>query len=204
MHLKAQNMAAIFKLLPLDFTPELSQTQKDSLIKYGEFIIPGGDSTNTTKYSIDLSDKDYLFCNYYFTTGQKAFFIIELRRFICADGRQVIVYSKYGGMQKVYSQAELRFFYVQKNVLKEDFNQKILPPEVTVTRFIKKETPDSIKKQIKNAVNDFYDLNPTDKNELSFRISLMYTNDFEKYLTGDKLTFVWNGTRFVRKAITFD
>lgn len=196
-----QTMTSFFKQLPIEWTPELSSEQKETLIQKGEFVIPSGDSLNQTKYALDTSVTDYLRCEYYFTTGQSAFISYELRKFTRNDGRQFLVYSKYGGLQKAYSQVDLRIFDIQNNKIRENKSEKLLPNTVFIADFINKETPDSIKSKIKNAVNACYDLRPEQKNEIAFRLYLNWSDDFERWLIGDSMSFIWNGRSFDRKLM---
>ena len=53
-----QSLTFFFKNLPPDCTPELTFTQRDSLLKRLDFVIPGGDSIETVKYTLDVSSPD--------------------------------------------------------------------------------------------------------------------------------------------------
>lgn len=194
-----QTMSFFFKQIPAEWTPELSSKQKDTLLQKGNYIIPGGDSLNTTKYVVDITTTDYLSSEYSFTTGQKAFIHFELRRFTNTNGRQFIVYSTCSGMRKAYSQADLMIFDIENGILKQNIHQKLLPETIAITDFVKKETPDSIKVKIEKAVNDCYDLYPASKNEITFRIHLNWSEDFEQWLIGNTLSFTWNGHSFDKK-----
>lgn len=197
-----QTMTSFFRQLPIDWTPSLSTMQKDSLLQKGDYVIPGGDSLNTSKYSVDTSSSDYLRCEYYFTTGQKAFIRYELRRFTKTDGKQFIVYSKYGGMEKAYSQVDLKIFYIVDGRIKEDANQKLLPNKVPIKEFLKQGAPAFTKTDLQKVANDCYDLSPEVQNHIVFRIAPNGSTDFEQWILGYTMSFTWNGSTFKQKLIT--
>ena len=162
-------MVDVFKKLPAECTPGISLAERDSLIKYGTYVIPGGDSIETTRYEISsINANDYL--NYYFNfiTGQRAFIDFELRKYYATPESGIIVFSEYGGLPSNYSQHDLRLFRFDKNGFTEILNQKLLPKKISVTKFLKKETSDSIIRKIENYSNFCFNLETSDPNTLEF------------------------------------
>ena len=195
-------MAEIFRLLPPDCTPELNSKQRDTLLKNGEYILPGGDSLETIEYELDSSGfSDYLRYGFHFTTGQNAFLSIELRKFRRNDGRILIVYSRVGGMLRAYDQHEIFIFDYKDSKLTVS-KQKLLPVNVLIKDFLKKGTPDSIAKKIKSYVMTTYRLDPENPNTISYNLFPgAPLDDMEKYLLSDSMSFTWNGRSFTRKLV---
>ncbi len=155
----AQDIKEIFKAFPLEYTPELSQSGKDSILQYGEYIIPGGDSVNTSKYDYYNENENYIRLEYSFTTGQNGFFMIQLKKFKKENGDIIVVYTKHGGMLRAYDQHELIVF----NYLNKHFTiNKIIKlpstiePKVFLSRKLQKDTQMEYSKSISTG----YDLNP--------------------------------------------
>ena len=193
-----QSMESIFNLLPRESTPELNSEQKKILLKNKEYIIPNGDSLETVKYSLEIDETNqYLRYEYYFTTGQKGFNTYEIRKFKKKDGSSLIVFSSYGGAIKAFDQTELvTFEYKNKRLSKTKNNP--LPGKINIDRFLKANTPDSIRKEVEIYSNRSFDLSPELKNEIGYRVSFEIINDeIEKYLLGDVILFPWTGKGFV-------
>ena len=200
----SQSMAEIFKLLPPECTPELNSKQRDTLLKNGEYILPGGDSLETIEYELDSSGfSDYLRYGFHFTTGQNAFLSIELRKFRRNNGRILIVYSRVGGMLRAYDQHEIFIFDYKDSKLVLN-RQKLLPLNIPINDFLKNGTPDSIAKKIENYVMATYSLQPENPISISFDLyPSVPLDDLEKYLLTDSMLFIWNGKSFGRKLRTY-
>jgi len=197
-------MAEIFRLLPADCTPELDAKQRDTLLKNGEYILPGGDSMETVKYSIDAAPSPFYFRYVYsFTTGQRGFLAFELKKLTRNDGSIIIVFSRYGGVPVDAHQKELIVFnYKNKKLIPNKKN--LLLKEVPIKYYLKNSTPDSIASKIKNVMNASYSLNSENPNSISFDLfPIVPLEELEKYILGDSMTFTWNGKKFVRKLIMY-
>ena len=193
----SQSISAIFKLLPLTCTPELSIKERSILLNKKEYIVPGGDSLETVKYSIEVDEKkNYARYEYTFTTGQAGFLIFEIRKFIKADGELLIVFSRYGGTHYMYDQQEIAFFEMLQNKLVQ-LKEQFIPENIETTAFIKKNCPDSIKTKLVSYVSSAYDLNPEVKNELRFRIFFeVDPGESKEWFIGDEQVFKWTGKLF--------
>jgi hypothetical protein len=195
-----QSMSSIFELLPKECTPELNLQQKRILLKDKDYIIPGGDSLETTKYTLEIDEANqYLRYEFYFTTGQKGFNDYEVRKFRKSNGSVLIVFSASGGVTRSFDQTEIYAFeYRNKRLIK--LNKKILPQSVDANIFFKKDAPDSIKQKAILYSSRSYDLSPDLKNNISYRIFFEILNEeIEKYLLGDIILFTWTGNLFKRK-----
>jgi len=193
-----QSMLAYFKKLPPECTPYLNKQERKILLKNGAYTIPSGNSTDTEQYTLDTTTvEDYLRYEYAFTTGQRAFFVFELRKFTKKNGKSFLVYSKYGGLPASYMRYELRILQLgKKNQLTENYPQNLLPEEIPLTEFLKKETPDSLRSKIEQAVNRCYDLDG-EKNKIAYGIYTQYdTEQIAPWLTGTLFIFKWNGESF--------
>jgi hypothetical protein len=196
-----QSLSFFFKNLPADCTPELTFRQRDSLLQTLEFILPGGTSTETVKYTIDTANAtNYLRYEYSFTTGQNGFISFELRKFTKADGQSFLVFSRYGGLSRAYIQQDLKVFAIKNMQLVEQTTQKLLPKDIPLSRFLKKETPDAAKKRIDSAVNFRYDLYTEKQNEIEFTMFPQSPIDEdEKWVIGYSFLFTWTGKVFEQK-----
>ncbi len=192
-----QSMSTLFRQLPLECTPELSYKERDSLLRNQKYTIPGGDTVETTMYSIDTSQsKDYLRYEYTFITGQSGFIVFELRRLKKENGKTFIVFSRYGGTTYSFSQHELRVFDIINYSLKENKTQTLLPKVVEINTLLKNQTPDNIKSNINESISSSYDLYPSLENQIFWRISSNYPSENEEWTVRNQLVFSWDGNRF--------
>ncbi len=196
-----QTMTSIFRQLPSECTPQLTATERDILLKNGSYTIPGGDSIETTQYSIDtLGAKDYLRYEFNFTTGQAGFIAFELKSLRTTDGRRLIIFSRCGGMKRAYNQQEIKIYELKNATLIEDSKNKLLPLTISITNFLKKETPDKVKSKIEQSVSSCYDLKPETPNELEFAIFPQSPlGNEDEWILGYAITFTWTGNSFTRK-----
>ncbi|GET31522.1 hypothetical protein PbJCM13498_03850 [Prolixibacter bellariivorans] len=190
-----QTIQEIFKALPLSYTGELTTEAKDSLIEQGTYTIPGGDSDETMK--VDYSaEKDYIRLDYYYTTGQSGFIVIELRRFQKADGSFVVVYSKYGGAERAYDQDSLLTFDYENGTLKQNENLG-LPENLKTRAFLKDNLPDSLKEE-NITLSTSYNLKPKETNGVEYEVDPQ-SDQFTKWIKTERILFVWNGKRFEKR-----
>lgn len=201
--LQGQSMASIFGLLPLNCTPELNSKQKDALLKNKEYIIPGGDTSETVKYELEIDEaKQYLRYHYYFTTGQKGFNTYEVRKFKKKDGSSLIIFSTYGGLTKAFDQTEIYAFKYQGKALAK-LNNQVLSTKIDANIFLRANTPDSIRKKVQLYSSCSYDLSPALKNSIAYRIFFEILDDEnQKYLLGDTVLFTWTGESFKQGKVT--
>ena len=200
--LKCQAMTGLFRLLPAACTPELNSKEREILIEKAEYIVPGGDSNETVKYSIDTTDvKNYLRCEYSFTTGQRAFVIIEIKKFKRANGKFILMYSQYGGVPIEVEQREFIIYNIRNGKLIE-CREIMIPKDLGLKNLLKHGFSDSLFTEIKNNTNSSFLLNPDKENELEFRISSpLGLNKYKKYMMGNVMLFTWNGQSFVKRII---
>jgi len=204
LNLFSQSMAEIFRLLPSDCTPELDSKQRDTLLKNGEYILPGGDSMETVKYTISTSGSpSYLQYEYSFTTGQRGFLAFELKKFTRKDGSILFVFSRYGGVPVDAHQQELIVFdYKNKRLIPNKEN--LLLKEVPIKHYLKNNPPDSIVSKIKNVMNSSYSLNSENPNSISFNLfPVVPFEELQKYILGHTISFTWDGKKFVKKLIIY-
>jgi hypothetical protein len=194
-------MSSIFRQLPEICTPELSHKQRDTLLKEGKYILPGGDSDETVEYTIDTSENnDYLSYEYNFTTGQNGFIVFALRRFQKSDGESIVIFSRYGGMKRAFGQQDLKFFDIKEHSLSEINASQFLPDSISIEQFVKKQTPDSTKARIRNGCSSFYNLYTDKLNQIEFDIYPEYSLDeFEKWIISYTVTFTWTGNSFINQ-----
>ena len=196
----SQSMTEIFRLLPSDCTPEIDSKQRDTLLKNGEYILPGGDSMETVKYTISTMESPFfLRYEYSFATGQRGFLAFELKKFTRKGGNILIVFSRYGGVPVDAHQQELIVFdYKNKKLIPNKEN--LLFEEVPIKYYLKNNTPDSIETKIKNIMNASYSLYSENPNSISFDLfPIVPIEEFEKYILSYSMIFTWNGKSFTKK-----
>jgi hypothetical protein len=193
----AQDKRTIFKLLPVDCTPDLSKAERDSLLINRTYTLPGGDSTDTVQYSLDTTgDADFFSYGQYYTTGQRGFLHFEVLSLPRSDGGKVILFSRVGGAPFTFSQQELRVFNFSKGRLKES-KEKLLPVTVDPKHFLSAGTPDSIMKHIDNYISSSYDFAAGIKNTIAYQ--LLIDDAIKRYVEREVVYFKWNGKKFVMK-----
>lgn len=190
-----QTIQEIFKSLPLNYTSELTTGAKDSLIEQGTYTIPDGDSDETMK--VDYSaEKNYIRLYYYYTTGQRGFIVIELRRFQKTDGSCVVVYSKFGGAERAYDQDSLLTFDYENGTLKQNENLG-LPENLETRAFLKDNLPDSLKGE-KITLSTSYNLKPKETNCIEYEVDPQ-SDRFNEWIKTERILFTWNGKRFEKR-----
>jgi len=193
-------MQSILLQLPAACTPDLNAKQKATLLKHAFFEF-SDDPEETIHYTLDTPIlKNYLSFGFDFTTGQSGFGSFELKRFKTTKGSDIIIFSKYGGARSMYSQDTLKVFVVSNGKLIEQKKQHLLPQSINVGEFLKKQTPDSIRKNIENWSNTYYSLNREKPGQIEFNLSLPFMpEELEQWFLGDTFIFTWNGRSFTRK-----
>ena len=199
-------MKSIIRLLPIECTPDLTQKQKNLLLKQSTFELPGGDSLERIEYSLDTPVlKNYASFQFNYTTGQSGFGIFELKRLKTTAGIQMIIFSRYGGARTLYSQDTLKIFTLSNGRLVEDKEQRLLPQSIDYNEFLKKKTPDSIRKRIESYTNRCYFLDPEKPNQVEFNLYTSFMGEeLNDWLLGDSFIFTWNGRYFKRRLAFSD
>ncbi|MEO7306275.1 MAG: hypothetical protein ABIR78_05150 [Ferruginibacter sp.] len=193
-------MNSILRQLPSECIPELDNMGKRLLLQKSTYTIPGGDSIETVKFTLDSLSANYLQCQSNFTTGQSGFNSYELRRFKTSQGSDMIIFSTYGGTRASFFQNDLRIFYLQNKNLIEDKKQNLLQRSVRIDDFLKKQTPDSIKILLEQAMSTSYFLTTERKNSIEFTLYPEYpVADYEKWIICYSYTYTWTGKKFIRK-----
>lgn len=198
----SQSMVSIFRMLPVNCTPDLNLKAKNILLKSGTYILPGGDSVETVQYEIDTTHTDdYIYFGSSFTTGQNGFDVFQIRKFKRANGKSFIIFSQYAGVKIEFSQRQLRVFNIENNRLIES-KEPLLPKNIEIVDFLEKDIPDSIRQSIMSNASTSYNLDRNSKNAIGFRIFFYGGNDeYEKYLKGNVILFTWNGSSFIKEII---
>jgi hypothetical protein len=193
----AQDKRAIFKMLPLDCTPELSKSERDSLLHYGIYILPGGDSIETVRYVLDTTgDAGYFNYGYSYTTGQNGFLFFEILNLSRSDGGRLILFSRVGGVPRMFHQQEVRSFNLLNGELAEN-KKKLLPSSINLRHFVSAATPDSILSHIDNFVSYSYDFHIEAPNTIKFTV--LFDDVITPYIVRDTVYFKWKGRKFIRK-----
>jgi len=200
---KSQSMQSIVLQLPQAYVPDLDSKQRQLLLKKVFYELPGGDSEETIQYELDTPVlKNYIHFGFNFTTGQAGFGSFELKRFKRITGQDLIIFSRFGGASSLYEQHYLKIFFLDKGKLTEDRKQKLLPQSINLIAFLKKQTPDSIRKKIEGSINSCYSLDPEKDNQIEFNLSTQFMDDsLKKWLLGDSFIFTWNERSFSRKLV---
>jgi len=201
LFVSSQTMKSIVRQLPRECTPDLNNRQKETLLKNAFFEFSDADSLETIRYTLDTPVlKNYISFGFDFTTGQSGFGNFELKRFKTVKGSDIIIFSKFGGARWMYTQDTLKVFFVSNGKIIAYKEQTLLPQSIDVSEFLKKQTPDSIRRVIENSSNTYYSLNSEKPNQIEFNLSIPFMpEELEKWLLGDSFIFTWNGKSFNRK-----
>jgi len=190
-----QTIQEIFKSLPLDYTFDLSNDAKDSLIKNGIYTVPGGDSIETIEVEY-RAKKDFISLTYYFTTGQSGFSVVEIRKFQKTDDTPIVVYSKYGGAMRAFDQHSLLTFDYKNGILTRNRNLG-LPETIETKEFLKDSLPDDLNND-NFTLSTSYDLMPEEPNCVEYQINPQ-SNLYDEWIKTFKYSFLWNGEKFKRR-----
>ena len=191
-----QTIQEIFKALPLEYTPELTKIEKDSLIMFGTYILPGGDSLEMSKYDYNSDTENYIHLESSYINGPSGFFVIELRKFTKQDGKVIVVYAKYGGGPRMFDQHELIVFDYSSN--KFTLNKTIkLPSTIEAKEFLKNPLPKNFNKHYSNSLSSSYDLNPSDIEGVEYMAYPQVASD-EVFMETQGFIYKWNGDTFLK------
>jgi len=179
----------IAKKLPSKLLYDLNESALDSLLKFGKFIDPEGDSLVTVAYEFRSINNQTAHFSSYFLTGQRGFKTIELKSFISKKGEQFVIHSNHSGSGRMFDQNELKCLeYIDSKILECDL--KGLPIRIDSYDFYKSHFPDSLKEVISTG----YDLDTKNKNTLEYYSftagSIDDSNIFKKFI------YKWNGLNF--------
>ena len=197
-----QSMTDLFRLLPSAYTPELNSKEKEILIERGEYIIPGGDSNETVRYSMDTTEgKNYLRCEYSFTTGQRAFSIIEIKKLRKTNGEFILVFSQYAGVPVEFDEREFKIYDIKNGKLTES-RGNMIPKNIGLKELLKNGISDSLLAAIEKSSCPSFDLMSERENEIEFRIYFPDSEDeYKSYMIGNAILLSWNGMSFTKKII---
>ena len=186
-----QTIEELFKVLPSEYTPQLSATGKDSLLKFTTYTIPGGDSLDNEEIHLTKNRDDFIQLNYEYTTGQNGFIQIELRKFKKKSGGAVLVYAKFGGMKMAFDQHSLLTFGYSKGRLYIN-NNLGLPETIPQSAFLNTNLPDNAKSQ---TLSTGYDLNSDKPNSIDYFIH-PETDEEVEWIKRERIIYTWDGNRF--------
>jgi hypothetical protein len=193
----AQDKRAIFKELPLDCTPQLSKSGRDSLLRYGTYQLPDGDSIESVRYVLDTTgDAGYFNYKYSYTTGQNGFLFFEVLNLPRSDGGSLVLFSRIGGVPKVFHQQEVRWFNLLNGELVEN-KKRLLPPSINLRHFLSSSTPDSIWAHIENFASYSYDFRIEVPNTIKFTV--LFDDVVTPFIVRNTVYFKWDGRKFSEK-----
>lgn len=195
--LEAQTIEEIFHSLPAAYTPELTETAKDSLVQFNSYSIPGDDPREIMKVSIIEKDEDFMRLQYYFTTGQRAFINIEIRVFTNRDGEPLIVYARYGGLPKAFDQHMLTTFNYSNGSLTRTI-EKLLPETIAAREFLKPEFVENFDSELQE-ISTGYDLDPEEKNSIEYKLEPQFIFGKDHWIHTYSIFFRWNGEIFEKR-----
>ncbi len=193
-----QTIRDVLQELPLIYTPELTNTAKDSLLKFGSYIIiTDRNDVGTAKYTNEGETEKYIRLVWSWTP-QNCFMVIELRMFKKINGDILVVYSRYAGSQALYGQRELRAFDFIDNKLTDNIEVK-LPMTLDAKEYFKKDIPDSLLKYFADELNLSCNLDPEGNDGIEY-IALTQRTSMMDWMNLNPIIFVWNGESF-KKSI---
>jgi hypothetical protein len=204
--LSAQDIKQFFRILPPSYTYELDQQAKDSLLK-GKFFYPSSnDSNESVVYSLSALDlkKNYLRLGMMFESGQAGFAVTELRSFKTKTGKSIVVISQYGGAHTMVDQNNLEVLVYDKIKGLNTAGLYGLSAAVGIRDFVRPNTPDSIAKKYASYSSIVYALGyEMDHITLCLDEHLDIAGIDKKWLAGNSIEFIWNGTKFLRQKPVF-
>lgn len=192
----SNEMAEVFRKIPNDLILDLNDNAIDSLLEFGRYTFPGGDSIITEEIAVTESTEEFLQVHYGFTTGQRAFLIIEIRKFKISNDKSLIVFAKFGGLYAAFDQHILKTFILENDKLILVDNLR-LPESISVFEFLKEDIPDSIRNEYLD-ISSGYNLNPDMVNSIEYFI-YPQTERFDVWIKTENVNYLWNGEKFYRK-----
>lgn len=195
----AQIIEEILLSLPAEFTPELTETAKDSLLQFSSYTIPGDDPREIMEVAITEKSKEFIQLTYSFTTGQRAFVIIQIRVFRKRDDKPLIVYAKFGGLPRAFDQHILKTYNFSNGFLVE--TKEKLSKSIGVKEFLKPKVVDEFAFDLE-IMSTSYELNPEEKNSIEYKLEsqIIYgKGEIENLIQTYDFLFTWNGETFILK-----
>jgi len=193
---EGQTIRELFLVLPTQYTPDLTPGAKDSLLRFNTYSFPGGDSIESKLCRYTSPTEDHLIIEYAFTSGQNDFTIIQLRKILKTDGKPCLIYARYGGAGRSFTQQGLRVFTYANNVLTDDKSFS-LPEIIHANEFFKPGTPDSTRSIHASTISTSYDLKPSGFDAIEYLAYPQLAADYD-LLETEVIRFTWDGRTFKR------
>jgi len=191
-----QTIRDLFLALPDQYTPPLTKSSKDSLLRFNTYTFPGGDSIETRICTYSSETDDHLVIEYGYTTGQSEFVIFQLRKLLKSDGTSYILFARYGGMNRSFIQQGLHVFTYTNNTLTEN-NTIVLPKTIAVKEFFKPGTSDATIKEHELTISTSYDLKPSGFDAIEYLAYPQLESEYE-LLETEVIRYTWDGSVFKR------
>ncbi len=204
-YLSAQNIKYFFKKLPASYTKEFSAKTKDSLLEGKNYYPASNDGEEVIVYKLEALDikKNWLRIEMNYESGQRAFETIELRSFKTKTGNSIVVFSDFSGVPHESWQNNLSVFTYTKAKKLTKIPSPGLITKISITDFLKSNTPDSIIKKYEGYFSINYELGYEGNNIALNLYGELFIEVFNNWLVGDVIEFVWNGVRFIKQKPTF-
>ncbi|MFO8147167.1 MAG: hypothetical protein ACQEWG_12725 [Bacteroidota bacterium] len=177
----------------------MTETAKDSLLQFNSYTIPGDDTLEIMEVAITEKSEEFMQLTYSFTTGQRAFVIIQIRVFQKRDGKPLIVYAKFGGLPRAFDQHILKIFDFSAGSLIET-QKKLLPETIGVKEFLEPKDVDNFASDLE-VMSTSYELNPEEKNSLIYKLEpqIYGKGEIENLIKTYDFVYKWNGEVFIKK-----
>ena len=190
-----QTMKDIFRSLPLEYTSELTQEKKDSIVELDSCSFSIEDDVDNIECSY-LIKNDFLRLEFLYISDPGGIITVEFRKFQKTDGSIVIVYSKHGYSRGLAGQLALTAFDY-KNKAFTPLEVPGFPVNVDPNEFFVEGLPDNINpKELE--LNAVFNLNPNEQNAIEYEMDPR-DDLLNPWIDSNSLLFVWNGEGFQKQ-----
>lgn len=199
-----ETMVDVFMALPIEYTPELYSTGKDSLIQFGYYKFPNSDSLEIRK----INGNDFYFNISYYNIhkpvkriywpssngGHYDGLIISPNIFLQLKefNNYNIIIASFG-----YSDnKQLKILNYNGGVLSESYVQ--FPDTPMISNFLKENTPDSVSSILNSKVRVYIDLIENKKDQFAFSIASIITEENTQWIKTDRIYYRLENETFIR------
>jgi hypothetical protein len=204
-HISDQSISSLFLKIPPNDTMLDTGINKEYLIKFRSYQPKDTTGQETEIYHIDTILTNYLQFEDSYTTGQAAYSVYGLKRFVKKDGTYILVFANFGGVHNMYGEREIKVYDVIGNNVIEN-KQGLLPSSIDVKEFLTSDTPDTLWEKVMYDIDNSCDFVPELPNTLKFTIDInepLGSNPIidDKYVKTYTIEYNWNGTNFSKKIM---
>jgi hypothetical protein len=193
--IKAQSLQSLFLSLPSKCTPHLKNSDRNILIKEGEYEFDGRKEEDEIDYTLDTVTDNYLAYEYSSGKGQGINVTYEIKKFKMNTGKSILLFAKNSDSKDTSNKYDLKIYNISPTGSLSASKEILLPQNLNYSVFLKNDVPESVKTSIEKTSLCTFDLDITSNDKIAFYIIPGKVKD-EQWLAGNIMILTWTGSTF--------